>query len=32
VIAFFNYITRIADSLGVEPEEFIEPWGTEEVL
>jgi alkylhydroperoxidase family enzyme len=29
VIAFFNYITRIADALGVEPEEFIEPWGRE---
>jgi uncharacterized peroxidase-related enzyme len=30
VIAFFNYITRVADALGVEPEEFIRPWGTEE--
>jgi len=27
VIGFFNYITRVADSLGVEPEEFITPWG-----
>ncbi|MBW8011904.1 MAG: peroxidase [Chloroflexi bacterium] len=27
VIAYFNYITRIADSLGVEPEDFIQPWG-----
>ena len=27
VIAYFNYITRIADGLGVEPEDFIEPWG-----
>jgi alkylhydroperoxidase family enzyme len=27
VIAYFNYITRIADSLGVEPESFIKPWG-----
>ncbi len=27
VIAFFNYITRIADALGVEPEEFIDEWG-----
>lgn len=27
VIAFFNYITRVADALGVEPEAFIEPWG-----
>ncbi|MEM7034919.1 MAG: hypothetical protein AAF629_35595 [Chloroflexota bacterium] len=27
VIAYFNYITRIADSLGVETEDFVEPWG-----
>ena len=27
VISYFNYITRIADSLGVVPEGFIEPWG-----
>ncbi len=27
VIGYFNYITRIADSLGVEPEDFIRPWG-----
>jgi uncharacterized peroxidase-related enzyme len=27
VIAYFNYITRIADPLGVEPEDFIKPWG-----
>lgn len=27
VIAFFNYITRIADGLGVEPETFISEWG-----
>jgi uncharacterized peroxidase-related enzyme len=27
VVAYFNYITRIADSLGVEPEDFIKPWG-----
>jgi uncharacterized peroxidase-related enzyme len=26
VIAYFNYITRIADGLGVEPEDFIRPW------
>jgi alkylhydroperoxidase family enzyme len=30
VIAYFNYITRIADALGVEPEDFIRPWGREE--
>ncbi len=28
VVAYFNYITRIADALGVEPEDFIQPWGT----
>ncbi|MXX55867.1 MAG: peroxidase [Gemmatimonadetes bacterium] len=27
VIGFFNYITRVADGLGVEPETFIERWG-----
>ncbi len=27
VIAYFNYITRVADGLGVEPEDFIQPWG-----
>jgi uncharacterized peroxidase-related enzyme len=27
VISYFNYINRIADALGVEPEEFIIPWG-----
>lgn len=31
VISYFNYITRVADALGVEPEDFIEPWGTSEV-
>jgi uncharacterized peroxidase-related enzyme len=30
VIAYFNYITRIADGLGVEPEAFIPPWGEPE--
>ena len=29
VVAYFNYITRVADALGVEPEEFIRPWGSE---
>jgi hypothetical protein len=28
VIAYFNYITRVADALGVELEDFIPPWGT----
>ncbi len=27
VVAYFNYITRVADGLGVEPEEFIPRWG-----
>jgi uncharacterized peroxidase-related enzyme len=27
VIGYFNYINRIADALGVEPEDFIQPWG-----
>ena len=27
VISYFNYITRIADGLGVDPEDFIQPWG-----
>ena len=30
VVAYFNYITRIAHSLGVEPENFIQPWGNME--
>ena len=29
VVAYFNYITRVADALGVEPEEFIRPWGVD---
>jgi uncharacterized peroxidase-related enzyme len=29
VIAYFNYITRVADALGVEREDFILPWGEE---
>ena len=27
VISFFNYINRVADALGVEPESFIPRWG-----
>ena len=27
VISYFNYINRIADALGVEREDFIQPWG-----
>lgn len=26
VIAYFNYINRIADALGVEPEQFVRKW------
>ena len=29
VISYFNYINRIADALGVEPETFIRQWGTQ---
>ena len=28
VIAYFNYINRVADALGVEAEDFIQPWGS----
>ena len=27
VIAYFNYISRVADALGVEPETFTRNWG-----
>jgi uncharacterized peroxidase-related enzyme len=27
VIAYFNYITRIADGLGVDPEPLLQHWG-----
>lgn len=27
IIGYFNYINRIADALGVEPETFVRPWG-----
>lgn len=30
IVGYFNYITRVADGLGIEPEEFFEPWGREE--
>lgn len=29
VIAYFNYINRVADGLGVEAETFIRNWGEE---
>ena len=30
VIGYFNYINRVAESLGVELEDFIQPWGQNE--
>ncbi|MBZ0298431.1 MAG: hypothetical protein K8J31_01765 [Anaerolineae bacterium] len=27
IIGYFNYINRVADALGVEPETFVRPWG-----
>ena len=30
VISYFNYITRVADALGVEREDFIQPWGEQD--
>ncbi len=27
IIGFFNYINRVADALGVEPEGFVRHWG-----
>ena len=30
VIGYFNYITRVADALGVEREDFIQPWGEQD--
>jgi uncharacterized peroxidase-related enzyme len=32
IVAYFNYITRLADALGVEPEDFIRPWGHPQAL
>ena len=30
VVGYFNYITRVADALGLEPEEFIKTeWGSD---
>ncbi len=31
IVGYFNYITRVADGLGVEPEDFINRWGLDEV-
>jgi len=30
VIGYFNYVTRVADGLGLEPEEFVKNWGAQE--
>ena len=27
IVGYFNYITRVADALGVEPEDHVGPWG-----
>ena len=27
IVGYFNYINRIADALGIEPEDSIRPWG-----
>jgi uncharacterized tellurite resistance protein B-like protein len=27
---YFNYISRVADGLGVEPEDFVRLWGEDE--
>lgn len=32
VVAYFNYINRVADALGVEPEEFVRPWESADVV
>lgn len=26
IISYFNYINRVADALGVEPESWLHPW------
>jgi alkylhydroperoxidase family enzyme len=27
VIGYFNYVTRVADGLGIDLEDFVKPWG-----
>ncbi len=29
ITAYFNYINRVADGLGLPPEEFMQPWPRE---
>ncbi len=31
VIGYFNYVTRVADGLGIEAEDFIRHWGRPEM-
>ncbi len=31
IIAYFNYINRVAEALGVELESFVRPWGESDV-
>ena len=30
IVGYFNYLTRLADGLGVEPEDFIRLWGVDD--
>ena len=30
IAAYFNYINRVADALGVPPEDFMVPWSRED--
>ena len=30
IVGYFNYVTRLADGLGVEPEDFIRLWGVDD--
>lgn len=30
IAAYFNYINRIADGLGLPPEDFMQPWPRED--
>ena len=30
IIGYFNYINRVADGLGVEPEDFVKAWEEED--
>jgi len=30
ITSYFNYINRVADGLGVEPEDFVRAWGEQD--